>query len=228
MDASRSSQVRQAAYAVLAVLGAALTVPNNLMHRGSALGFVEDATSTPAGRSLTFDLAVLAAACVVLVVTEGRRLGIRRWWVYLVLCGVVAAAFAIPLFLLVRERALERRRAGRPRAAAPVFSTSDVGAWVEHYAALGFEVSRHDDGDDYAFARLGPVELHVSHRDDHDPATTAGCAYLHVDDADALHRTWSQGVGGRDAEPVDTGYGLREGAHVDPDGNLLRYGSPLR
>ncbi len=24
------------------------------------------------------------------------------------------------------------------------------------------------------------------------------------------------------------GYGLREGAHVDPDGNLLRFGSPLR
>ena len=22
-------------------------------------------------------------------------------------------------------------------------------------------------------------------------------------------------------------YGLREGAHVDPDGNLLRFGSPL-
>ena len=27
--------------------------------------------------------------------------------------------------------------------------------------------------------------------------------------------------------PVDTGYGMREGSHVDPDGNLLRFGSPL-
>jgi hypothetical protein len=26
---------------------------------------------------------------------------------------------------------------------------------------------------------------------------------------------------------VDTDYGIREGGHVDPDGNLLRFGSPL-
>jgi hypothetical protein len=29
-------------------------------------------------------------------------------------------------------------------------------------------------------------------------------------------------------EPVDTDYGLREFAHVDPDGNLLRVGSPMK
>jgi hypothetical protein len=29
------------------------------------------------------------------------------------------------------------------------------------------------------------------------------------------------------AAPVDTDHGIREGAHVDPDGNLLRFGSPL-
>jgi hypothetical protein len=27
--------------------------------------------------------------------------------------------------------------------------------------------------------------------------------------------------------PVDTDHGLREGRHTDPDGNLLRFGSPL-
>lgn len=32
---------------------------------------------------------------------------------------------------------------------------------------------------------------------------------------------------GRFVAPVDTDYGLREGAHVDADGNLLRYDSPL-
>lgn len=114
MDPARWSLLRQAAYAVLAVVGAVGTVVNNLAHDGSALDFVRDATSTPAGRSLSIDLAVLAAACVVLVVTEARRLGIRWWWVYLVLCGVVAAAFAIPLFLLVRERALQRRAVTTP------------------------------------------------------------------------------------------------------------------
>lgn len=108
--ASRWSLLRQATYAVLAVVGAVGTVLNNVQHDGSALDFVRDATSTPAGRSLTIDLLVLAAACVVLVLTESRRLGIRRPWLYLLLCGLVAAAFGIPLFLLVRERTLERRR----------------------------------------------------------------------------------------------------------------------
>jgi hypothetical protein len=28
--------------------------------------------------------------------------------------------------------------------------------------------------------------------------------------------------------PDDYDYGKREGSHVDPDGNLLRFGSPLR
>jgi hypothetical protein len=106
----RGSLVRQVVYGVLAVAGAALTLPFNLRHDGTALDFVRDATSTPAGLSLSFDLVVLATACVVLVLGESRRLGIRRPWVYLVLCGLVAAAFAIPLFLLVRERALQRRR----------------------------------------------------------------------------------------------------------------------
>jgi hypothetical protein len=27
--------------------------------------------------------------------------------------------------------------------------------------------------------------------------------------------------------PTDTDYGLREGAHIDPDNNLIRFGSPL-
>ena len=108
---------------------------------------------------------------------------------------------------------------------APVFSTADVAAWLDHYRGLGFTVEAHDD--DYGFAVLGPIQLHVSRNPAHDPLTTAGCAYLYVDDADAVWRRWSTVSGGRSVEPVDTDYGIREGAHVDPDGNLLRYGSVL-
>ncbi|OLL99389.1 bleomycin resistance protein [Pseudonocardia sp. Ae406_Ps2] len=112
------------------------------------------------------------------------------------------------------------------RSVAPVFATTDLDRWLDHYRALGFTVERYDDG--YGFAALGGVELHVSVLPDHDPARTAGCAYLHVDDADALHARWSAVAGGREVAPVDTPYGLREGAHHDPDNNLLRYGSPLQ
>lgn len=109
------------------------------------------------------------------------------------------------------------------RSVAPVFSTTDVARWLEHYRGLGFEVEPHDE--EYGFASLGPVEVHVSRNQDHDPRTTAGCAYLDVDDADVVWRRWSTVPGGKDVELVDTDYGTREGAHIDPDGNLLRYGS---
>lgn len=108
------------------------------------------------------------------------------------------------------------------RAVAPVFSTTDVARWLAHYAALGFRTEAHDEG--YGFAWTDDVELHVALNPDHDPARTAGCAYLHVDDPDALHRRWSAVEGGRDVAPVDTDYAMREGAHIDPDNNLLRYG----
>lgn len=109
------------------------------------------------------------------------------------------------------------------RSVTPVFSTTDVSRWLEHYRGLGFEVAAHDD--DYGFAALGPVTVHVSRNPGHDPRTTAGCAYLDVEDADAVWRQWSTASGGSNVEPVDTDYGIREGAHIDPDNNLLRYGS---
>lgn len=109
------------------------------------------------------------------------------------------------------------------RSVAPVFSTTDVARWLDHYRDLGFEVEAHDE--EYGFASLGPVQLHVSRNPGHDPLTTAGCAYLEVDDADEVYQKWSTAPGGRDVEPVDTDYGMREGGHIDPDGNLLRYGT---
>lgn len=111
------------------------------------------------------------------------------------------------------------------RSVAPVFSTTDVARWLEHYRALGFTVRAHDEA--YGFAWTDDVEIHVSVDPDHDPARTAGCAYLHVADADAVFSAWSAVPGGREVAPVDTDYGLREGAHLDPDNNLLRYGAPL-
>ena len=106
-----------------------------------------------------------------------------------------------------------------------MFPTTDLDRWSAHYRALGFEVEAHDNT--YAFAKLDNIALHVGVTPDHDPLRTAGCAYLAVDDADALYRRWSTtSHGGRDVAPVATEYGTREGAHIDPDNNLLRYGTP--
>jgi len=114
------------------------------------------------------------------------------------------------------------------RTVAPVFPVADVHRAMAHYRRLGFEVTSHDDGTVYAFADRDEVGLHLARVDDVDPATSMSAAYLYVEDADALAAEWAaSGAEGRFHAPVDTDYGLREGAHIDPDGNLLRYGSFL-
>jgi hypothetical protein len=50
-----------------------------------------------------------------------------------------------------------------------------------------------------------------------------------VGDADALHAEWVPARAGGQLEPLsDIDYGLREGRYVDPDGNVIRYGSPVQ
>ncbi len=103
-----------------------------------------------------------------------------------------------------------------------------MAAALVRYQTLGFEVAAYSGGDFYGYANRGGVSLHLSRVDTVDPKTTLVSVYLYVGDADALHAEWSGcGAEGRFHEPTDTEYGLREGAYVDPDGNLVRYGSPL-
>jgi catechol 2,3-dioxygenase-like lactoylglutathione lyase family enzyme len=111
---------------------------------------------------------------------------------------------------------------------APVLPTRDVAAALTRYERLGFVVASYADGD-YGYARRGEVSLHLSKVSRLNPKTTLVSVYVYVSDADALHTEWTAaGVEGRFHEPTDTDYGLREGAYVDPDGNLLRYGSPMQ
>ncbi len=113
-------------------------------------------------------------------------------------------------------------------SAAPILPAVDVDQALDRYSRLGFSTHRHEGADPYGFARWDDVWLHLAQSDAHDPATSAVMVYLFVSDADALHAQWSApDVGGQHHAPSDTGYGLREGAYVDPDGNLLRYGSWL-
>lgn len=112
---------------------------------------------------------------------------------------------------------------------APVFPVSKLDAAIEHYRELGFTVTPYEDGG-YAFAVRDAVEIHLTTVTGAiDLATTTSAAYLYVDDADKLAAEWARAnVKGRLVEPVNTGYGTREGAHIDPDGNLLRFGSELK
>jgi DNA-binding MarR family transcriptional regulator len=115
-----------------------------------------------------------------------------------------------------------RRRARRLRQFSPIFPVRDLAAALAHYAKLGFRTFADDGGGDYGFANRDGLSIHLALEPEHDPAST----YLYVRDADALFEEWSQpGLGGL-TRPVNLmPYGLREGSHVDPDGNEIRFGS---
>jgi hypothetical protein len=114
----------------------------------------------------------------------------------------------------------------------PVLPVRDVNAALAHYKKLGFVTEAYcDEGASipiYGFATRGDLELHLACTADLDPKTNTSVCYVYVNEAEALHREWtSAGADGRFIEPVATPYGLREFAHIDPDGNLLRVGSEL-
>lgn len=105
-------------YLALALAGIVGTFVLNVWSVVLARNWIDDLFGGgPAVGSIGVDLLVVAAAGCVFIVTEARRLGIRRAWLYIVLSGVTAFAFTFPLFLAVRERHLAGRAlAGHPDA----------------------------------------------------------------------------------------------------------------
>jgi len=81
--------------------------------------------SEPLTALLALDLSISFVAFALWAAWEGRRLGMRSWWVPVPASILVGLCFALPLFLLLRERALrerptrdqtERREAHLPQA----------------------------------------------------------------------------------------------------------------
>jgi predicted enzyme related to lactoylglutathione lyase len=108
---------------------------------------------------------------------------------------------------------------------APILPTADVDRMQDHYQRLGFAVRRHDDT--YATASRDGIDLHFRLSPGHQSAAGGGVIYLAVDDADALHAEWLASGVGQTSELFDPGFGVWEAAHTDPDGNLIRFGSPV-
>ena len=110
------------------------------------------------------------------------------------------------------------------RRAAPILAVHDLVAAMAHYERLGFAVREYSGGG-YAFAVRDGVELHLGVAPEHERHTSS--AYLFVDDADELAAAW-RAAGVEVHTPEDTEWGQHEGVAVDPDGNVIRFGSPMR
>ena len=107
----------------------------------------------------------------------------------------------------------------------PIFKVADVTRSVAWFERAGFATSFHDDT--YAFAhrdRHLTVHLALAVGDD---LPGHGSLYIHCQDANRVAEEWRQ-AGIEVDGPRDEDYGKREGSVTDPDGNVIRFGSPIR
>jgi catechol 2,3-dioxygenase-like lactoylglutathione lyase family enzyme len=124
-----------------------------------------------------------------------------------------------------REKQIKAHGGGwRAVAFDPIFRVADVSRSTDHYARMGFEISHHDES--YAFAhRERDLTIHLALAEGESPGT--GSLYIHCEDADQFADEWRK-AGLVIIGPDDFDHGKREGSHTDPDGNLIRFGSPLQ
>jgi hypothetical protein len=122
-----------------------------------------------------------------------------------------------------RDEQIKARGGWHVNGFEPIFTVSDVATSADHYAKMGFEISFHDEN--YAFAHHERhLTIHLARLQSNDEV---GSLYIHCEDADELAGEWRK-AGLEVTGPKDEDYGKREGWHADPDGNVIRFGSPLR
>ena len=73
--------------------------------------FVEQLFSTRIGAFFGLDVLVSSLVLWMFVLVDGRRDGVRHLWAPIVASLVVGVSLGLPLFLYLREAALERRTA---------------------------------------------------------------------------------------------------------------------
>lgn len=112
------NRIRQVIYAVLTVVGFVWTnyylVQFTIATKGKLslanflnfdlAFFVEQVYANPASSFIGIDVTIAALCAIVLIVSEGRRLKMRWWGLYIVAIFLISFGFGFPLFLLMRER----------------------------------------------------------------------------------------------------------------------------
>ncbi len=96
-----------ATYALIAIVALPATWINNLAFmqqpNNTFTDFFVAAYANAAAASLANDLFLLAIAASMFMIVEGKRVGVRFVWLYLILSGILAISVTFPLFLLARH-----------------------------------------------------------------------------------------------------------------------------
>ncbi|MEZ5572553.1 MAG: DUF2834 domain-containing protein [Halioglobus sp.] len=100
-------------YLLLTIAGLVMTWKYNLQFIEESGGsfdvgeFMAASSANAASQSLTWDLTIACLAGLLWIFYESKRLGLRFFWVYIILTFGIAYAFAFPLFLFIRQGRLE-------------------------------------------------------------------------------------------------------------------------
>ena len=114
------NRVRQVIYAALTVVGFIWTNYYLVQFTAATQGeftaanllnfdlptFVEQVWANPASSFVAVDLTIGLLLVITFMVTEGRRLKLRVWGLYIALMFLISFAFGFSLFMFVRERKL--------------------------------------------------------------------------------------------------------------------------
>jgi hypothetical protein len=118
---SRLTSTDKALCAVYAVLGVAALVGTQIVLvdylTSDDPSLFDDAVANGAATFSLIDLLAVALVGLVFMVVEGRRLGMRFLWVYVVVTFAVAISVALPAFLIARQVHLAGERQAQPAQA---------------------------------------------------------------------------------------------------------------
>ena len=126
----RKHEVRANAYLVISILGLITALVLNGISSVNGADYIGAWFGSPVDWVLSVDLLIVAAAAVVFMLSEARRLGMKRVWVYFLLSGVTALAFTFPLFMFFRERKILSQQLAGGKIETFEFDNHRVDIWV--------------------------------------------------------------------------------------------------
>lgn len=126
----RKLQVRSNAFFILSAIGLITAWVFNGLAVVENQDYFKAWFGTAVDWVLSIDLLIVAVAAAIFMIYEGKRLGMKRVWLYIALSSVTAMAFTFPLFLAMRERALIRQRLAGGKLERFEFDEHIVDVWV--------------------------------------------------------------------------------------------------
>ncbi len=114
---TRTDRTLCTAYGAIAAIALFGTWTENLafmsdVGTSSGVVFIKACFANHAAASISIDILAFGLAAFIFMGVEAKRLGIRFFWLYVVLSLFVAISVMFPIFMIVRQRKIAARATG--------------------------------------------------------------------------------------------------------------------